>query len=74
MIESDRCMNISLVEIINALVPAKGFAERLANAHPQHADAVAEFVSRSIASRMNLEPVCMAFLLPPKGYDGHDTT
>jgi len=38
-------MNVSVVDIMNALVPAKAFAEDLAQAHPKHADAVAQFVS-----------------------------
>ena len=63
MIESDRCMNISLVEIINALVLAKGFAERLANAHPQHADAVAEFVSE--IDRITNELRASVYGVPP---------
>jgi len=60
---SDRCMNISLVEIINALVPAKGLTERLANAHPQHADAVAEFVSE--IDRITNELRASVYGVPP---------
>jgi len=36
---------ISLVEIINALVPARAFAQRLGQEHPQTAETVADFVA-----------------------------
>ena len=35
---------ISLVGIINALVPVRAFAQGLAQGHPEHAETLADFV------------------------------